>query len=344
MSKNVYIVISDLHDWSNNKNNRIDYLEEIDYVKDIIMQLVKTIKQKGNKVFVLFLGDIFDRGFKSIIRALQVNNYFVALDKSSDGIYSVVGNHETTYYKDNPFWALIGELGSPNLSKIKNKRIEPKGDTNVINVVDELRDGNVSFYFNHSGLGVEKPSNKTNILLSHNNLTTSEILESQLIKEDYESKYIDIGIGSILNGYSLVYLGHEHKRYSKVKVKDSLVHNLASLGRTNIGEVDNRFLERTIPIITVNNGELESVEDFKFDLLTREECVVESKVQQQAEKRILDSILKDAIKYKPRTDNPLNNIRSAFGHDDLYDEIIDGLVSNKEDAIYKIILKENGNE
>ena len=53
---------------------------------------------------------------------------------------------------------------------------------------------------------------------------------------------------------------------------------LASLGRTNETEVQDTFLERNLPAILFLDGKFIGVEDNKFDLPSRAECINEAVV------------------------------------------------------------------
>ena len=149
MSKNVYLVITDVHATYKNKRNRINYLSEVDFVFNKIEELIEKYSYDYN-VNLIFLGDIIDVSFKSQDKAILYNNTMIRLDSMVDKIYSVVGNHEITYYIDNPFWTLMNRIDAPSVTSKLNKSWKPKGLMQIINVVDTLADGNVLFHFNHN--------------------------------------------------------------------------------------------------------------------------------------------------------------------------------------------------
>lgn len=80
------------------------------------------------------------------------------MERKIGEIYTVLGNHELTYYKANPFYALINKMESEAVQKIINKVWTPLGLSNTIRVVDKLEDGNVDFYFNHNSTAVQSVS------------------------------------------------------------------------------------------------------------------------------------------------------------------------------------------
>ena len=335
---NSYIIISDLHDWDSNIANRVDYVSEIYYVKNKIYSLIEKELEMGNSPSVFFLGDIFHRGYKDIDSAINANNYYVLLSSMCKELASVIGNHELSYKRNNPFWTLMN-----NIEASVSKKLEPKGEINILRVPNIISDGEVSFYFNHYGENVMKPTNKVNILLSHNNISTKEIIKMAEDdgREFYKGHTIDFQTTGCLNGYSNVYLGHQHSIYgtwyytnNDYKVK---IQNLASLGRTNYREVNDNFLERTIPIIRVNDGKLHEIVDYKFNLPNVSDCLEIRKIEIQKKNLEVSNELKYILDYVPKDDSPLKNLKEIL-NDSKYHMLIDSLVSDVLDDEYNRLL------
>ena len=142
---NVYLVITDMHISYKNKNSRVNYLEEVQYCIDKLNGIIDSYVSRNNKVYLLFLGDFVDCSFKDQSKAIKVNNIVVDFKKRVEECYFVVGNHETTYYKDNPLWSLFNKIESDQLNQVIKKSCKPQGLLPLGRVVDELIDGNVRF-------------------------------------------------------------------------------------------------------------------------------------------------------------------------------------------------------
>lgn len=102
-------------------------------------------------------------------------------------IYSVIGNHELSYYSSNPFYTLVSDIESDKVQSILNRVWQPVGSAGVIKVVDSLEDGEVLFHFNHFGTTIAKPVvGKHNIGLFHQDIVNSEILNNSAENLDYQ--------------------------------------------------------------------------------------------------------------------------------------------------------------
>lgn len=321
MQRNVYLIISDLHASYKNKVNRYDYVREIEDVIAKINKIANKYKKQGNNVNLIFLGDIVDDSYKDLTKAIWLNNIFVYLS-SMYKIYSVMGNHEFSYYKDNPFWSLMAQVNSDKIKDVLTVTWQPTGLLQLIEVKDKLIDGNVVFNFNHHPTPINIPTpNKINIGLFHKDYAPKAVVED--MKRNFQLDVWDGHIqhfenSTLLDGYDYAFFGHLHKVYgtwSFVNDKTNyttILYYLASLGRPNHTEVSDNFLERNIPAVIIENGEFVAVEDNKIQLMSRVECVKEEVVKTQQE--IYQNKKQDSriIKYEPLSDDPLTNIQSAL--------------------------------
>lgn len=321
MSKAVYVIVSDLHLNGANLRGRYDYNKEIDFVISEIVKIGLSYKDKGyDDINIILLGDVIDRSYKNLVKGIYANNIFVALKSLYNNIFSVVGNHEFSYYTDNPFWTLITQIKSEKIQKIKNKSWTPLGYLDLIEVVDKLEVGDVVFHFNHSGTEIGLPvDNKINIGLFHQDIICKDIINS--MKSDYamevfeaNPRYFDKS--NILYGYDYCFFGHMHKVYGHwtyicdhTKYKSELYY-LASLGRTNHTEVSNDFLERNIPAIIIENDKFVRVEDNKFNLMRREDCVKEEVVKENKQLLQKRNEIKRVLQTTPDVGEPIENIKS----------------------------------
>lgn len=346
MGKNAYLLISDLHYTDIEKDNRINYQEEIMQVLNKVIELTNKYKSDGYNVIIIFLGDIFDKSFKSVTKGIFANNIFIQLSSIAK-IYSVLGNHEITYAKNNPFFTLIKSIDSDKIKTIKRKIMNFSGITNFINVVDILQDGNIIFHFNHFGTEINKPlADKTNIGLFHQDIVPKEVRDysSNLLKDElYGIKVCDLEENNILSGYRYCYFGHMHKIYGKWEFSNdydydkTTLHYLASLGRPNVTEVNDSFLERTIPAIKVHDGELFEIEDNLFNLKSYIDCVKESEVEARREEYAKVKERKRIRDYKASSDSPVRNLLERCKTNEERELIITLLENNI--AYYDIIKK-----
>lgn len=319
---NAYLLITDLHDSDTNIPNRNNYLEEVFYVKMQIKNIADKYVDNGCVVFPIFLGDVFNRSYKSIVACQQSNNFIVGLSEIYGKCYSVVGNHETSFYKNNPFWGLINHVDSQRLEMLDRRVWQPNGIINILNVVDLIQDGEVNIYFNHYGTGVaETEKGKVNIGLFHSDYLyrgiTTYIKETEGI-DLWDNNIIYLDDTELLDGYDYAFFGHLHDIYGKWdwlnEVTNHLtkLYHLASLGRPKHTEVRDNFLERNLPVILVKDGKFSGIEDNKITLPSREQCVKEEVVIKQQEGREKLKAKKELVDYYPTLDNPIQNIRNRL--------------------------------
>lgn len=320
MKRNVYLVISDLHASYRNKDSRVDYLNEIDYVIDNLMRIIESYS--NDNVYLMFLGDVADNSFKDQAKAIAFNNIFVILKQKVKEIYFVMGNHEMTYYRDNPFWSLFNTLESDEIRKVITKSWQPTGLIQIGRVIDRLEDGEVCFSFNHHATRVLPPvDGKVNIGLFHKDIVCKAIVEDMRINNDldiFEVKPVYLEKTNILRGYDYCFFGHVHKIYGRWVFTDDhtgeqiKLNYLGSLGRPNHTEVNNKFLERDIPAIVIENGKLKGVEHNFFNLLSREETVKEDIIEHNQKLYQQRKDLNYFKDYMEVSDNPLENIKARL--------------------------------
>lgn len=178
MSNNqAFLVISDLHLSGNLKENRISYDKELCLVFSKIENLIKSYTGLGYKVSLIFLGDIFDRSYKSPHKYGTNSSVFIRFNNFCENLYTVVGNHALHFYVNNPFWTLVSTIDSKKLMD-SNYNTQPLGYEDTLKIVDTLEIGNVAFHFNHFGCQDNLPlDNKVNIGLYHKSLYHDMILK-----------------------------------------------------------------------------------------------------------------------------------------------------------------------
>ena len=61
----VFLVISDLHLSGQQKENRFSYDKELQHVLKQILFLIDKYKKQNAEIYLIFLGDLFDRSYKT---------------------------------------------------------------------------------------------------------------------------------------------------------------------------------------------------------------------------------------------------------------------------------------
>lgn len=345
-------MISDLHRHYNNKANRIDYTNEVKYVDSVIEKQLIRYSEMGYRNYIIYLGDIFDISMRSSESSMKFLSQAEHQIKLASSAFSVVGNHEFTYYASNPFWYLMKEINSVNVNNYRNGKFVAKGSVNNLIVPDKLIDGEVEFIFNHYGCGVQQPSSdKISIGLFHQDIFFKSVLEdakrnNREVFVPEQSKAIDSKISrfgyagdtDLLEGYKRCFLGHNHLLYGDWYDgdRDLMISYLGSLGRTAVTEVANSFLERNIPTVIVKDGKLERIDDNKFNLLSREECVDEVSVIESKKKYNLQKEKKRIKRQDIVNENTVDSLKSFF-NDPIITRVIDEVIESREDSFVEAI-------
>lgn len=320
MAKNVYMIVTDLHFGNIAASSRLNYRKEVEFVKCKLLETAIKYRSNGCTVKMLLLGDIFHGSYRDVTDALVDFSFFTMWREKIGEIYTVLGNHELTYYKANPFYALINKMESEAVQKIINKVWTPLGLSNTIRVVDKLEDGNVDFYFNHSSTAVQSVSvndDKVAIGLFHQDLIDPAIVEE--MKNRYGNEYYgltrELDNAYELTGYNHCFFGHIHTAYGIWKAGDVYLHYLASLGRTNEREVNDSMLERNIPCIVVEDDRFVAIEDNFVVLPDRKTCISESNVIENRQEYQERKTVRELRDYVPIADDPVSDVKALFRGD-----------------------------
>lgn len=322
MERNVYLLISDMHRSARKNVNRVDYQHEIDAVDKHIAECIK--RYSGSNVNLIFLGDLYDRGYREVFSAIHEHSTMLIYKSMCKEIYSLVGNHELSFYAGNPFYTLFSSMGSKRVSAIQNKVWLPRGTMQIVNVVDQITDGDIVIHCNHYGTGIADPiPGKTNIGLFHQNVICKEILDSMQASLGEPLYGIQTMSFDKLEGYDYCFMGHMHKVYgmwdwtSEFSGRVTHLQYLSSLGRPNRTEVDNRFLERDVPAVIVTDGKLETIEHNLFRLPSEEECIKSDVVELQKAQYERVKVHRNIQGYNPTEDEPVVNILANCPSDEI---------------------------
>lgn len=321
---NVYLLAPDLHWNEKNLRGRKSYSDETKHSLEFLISVILKYKSLNYNVKLIFMGDIFHISYNTVFGGIRANNLIIKLRGLVDGMYCVLGNHEFSYYKDNPFWTLLTEVKSERVLNLSSKISQPVGEIHVIDVVDELVDGDTRFIFNHFGCGIHRPvvDGKKNIGLFHQDLYAKDIaknMEALLGENIYEHTPVYFDNTGKLYGYDYAYIAHMHMFYGiwdyvcEVTGQETRLSYLSTVGRTNHREVNDNFLERDVPAIIVEDGKFVKAESNLFNLLSRSDCIIEEEILVAQQNREELKSRKDfARNYVAVADNPIENMRIAL--------------------------------
>lgn len=381
-------IVPEPHISNRNKENRIDYVGEIkDYMKDVFNILSK---YKDDNLVPTFAGDIFDRGFRNLKGDKQEddmrefsywNTYFLDLRAMSWFMATLIGNHETSFPVRNPFWYLLKDVPKDYSERFHKKSIQPKGQLDLLRVMDSLKiDESAEIYFGHHGYFPKpNPKNKLNILITHNDIVTTKILN--IMEEKYDRdllskyvNYVNLDDNNILDGYDFVFVGHMHTAFGRFLLNNPnrpcIIQYLGSLGRTNETEVNDKDLLRYVPILKIyknnqNNKDTVSTQDtqntqntmsdsYDFGSLTLR--IINEEIHLKPRLKVLDmtrleqskthkdtkelkQLYKEFIESEPQVEDPITSLRETFKNP-LLKQIFNGcLDSEMPDIITDIISK-----
>lgn len=353
MLKRVFI-IPEPHIWDKNFKNRNGYPAEI---SGYLQEIIDHIQALDGEKIVIFPGDIFHQGFTSVSGMTRALNFFVTLNKITQGnVYSVVGNHELTYVNNNPFWMMAEDYTS---RFTEQKSYAAYGIFRPgIKIKDELIIGKLKFIFGHYGRTDYKviPGKEDLVLISHNSLieSTIEATMKDKYKRDLPTEYMRvtrltssaaIPLTSILK---YVFVGHMHTMYSQFLVDDdsSGIHlkfrlrYLGSLGRTSIREIDNNDLVRTIPQFVVENDGTYTYDPFNIQLQTYEQVIDSAVTKENAEKAAKIKTLKHVAESNTFGETPEDCIRRELANTPAYLSLFEEIFNHFTDNDIIELLKE----
>lgn len=274
IEKEAIFIITDLH-FYHSLANRYDYFAENLSIIERIKRIVTRYRQEGfTKITCILGGDVAHRGSANDLlndKATQLTRYILSL---FDQNFANLGNHEFTYFKNNPLWKFIKEIED---DRIKSRYPHIKGTSLIeeLRVIPRLEYEDFEINFCHFSMIPTKGDKEKSILVMHdkllsdaaytkmNSLAKGYRVMRSLVQEDM---------------FDYVFCGDQHMSYEKWNLGKTLVYNLSTLGRTNVLEIDDGFRERLIPVILVENGKFAGIEDELIILHKREDIVDEEKV------------------------------------------------------------------
>jgi hypothetical protein len=218
----------------------------------------------------------------------------------------------------------VDNLDEKFLRLYSNRGIKALGKFPVLELVEQLTVAEqVVFHMGHHKSYPKAIVGKKNIGLFHNSILSTEI--ANVLRDRYNRDplvgYIDY---DYLNNYNTfanfdyVFVGHMHKAYGVFTVEDNgfktRLRYLASLGRTNILEVNDLDLERVIPVFTVyENGELALKEEV-IRLYNYAKTINIGNLESNEVKKELMSLYKEFVGTIENDVNPIDDVRSYLNN------------------------------
>lgn len=322
-----FLIIPDCHFWDKNFTGRTNYVDECWETADNLLTYVRKDERITD---VIFAGDIFHKGFSGLETFRPWVEYFSRLKGIVNGrggeLYAVIGNHEYSYSKNNPFWTLKGVfLKTPEKIHCNGKLIyldsypSGKGDRAAVDCV-------------HADICV----------------THTEVIEP-LVKADIEAETKrDMFVTHSHFGFSrfdvdYLFCGHLHlANNTYVNINDhnpdikTVVQYLGTLGRTNYVEVRDDALDVCVPLIFVKEDEIKieqkviRLRDFASSVIP--EAILTAKIQREARKELLQ------VKNEILVEDPFGKLVERYKDSPIVVDVLKALADNRMPQVLKDVL------
>ena len=291
MSKHAYLILTDLH-YAPSKENRINYIGEVIHILEQVIAKRDELNSEGYETFLILLGDVVDAGIRSPEDAMRCQDLFRFLSKMFKKVYVTLGNHETSYITNNPFWFMVSSLEDPSIAAIK-KAVQPQSLDACFEVPAIVEDGNVRFFFNHHGTTPKLPdmiSGKINIGLFHQNLGSNEICKMW-------GQFDDVERVAYVQQYDYLFLGHMHLASGTYQLSEDESHKcvgqwLGSCVGTNVTEVEEMSNKPLcVPVVLIDDGVFQSIEQSKLSRVSAREAIDYERIE--LSKQVMPKVLKE---------------------------------------------------
>lgn len=317
---NKYIIIPDLHYWYKNISCRKDFLGEQEEFLSNLMMYINSDETYNN---VIFSGDIYHRSFKDLDSSRWIKSFFselkYILNSRGGDLYTVIGNHEFSFSKNNPFWLQDGV---------------------IFKTPEDIFDNGVHIYLEsfHSPKSVRKFRNKVecDICITHNEVIPPEI--ASFVRKESGRRVFTSSHAISFKRYYLknLFVGHMHQIVDTYCIQEDEgdtsrnfeVQYLGSIGRTSVEEIDNDFVDRSLPVICIEGNEGEyTIEQLPIKLRQYHDTVIAEQVEKQRRIRQNVQSFKEVKMCKVKS-NPIQEIKDLFDNNESVCEIIDCCQAN----------------
>lgn len=292
---NNILVIPDIHILAKEPKNRNQMM--ISRQLKVLTELHSLIK--SNKITgVIFLGDIYDRGFPdcSYNYTSTTVSKIKDISKAVNGMcFSVLGNHEISYAKDNVFYSIANITSDIVKEQIVGLET-PKQIDSCIQVPSMIDFGNVKIYLMHfrkhnKAYKISK-DNKNTIGLYHDDLVTFE--SKMNLYHHRLGNGISVSNTDIFDNVDWAIIGHIHTPLLTFNLNNS---------RQTVIDVPGAIIARTVaeehdriklPIISINKtGFVRNY--FDFSIGDFKETVNTEMVKVESQKREMSKFIKQEV-------------------------------------------------
>lgn len=307
-----WLVISDLHILPKEPKNRKNLIPNIITLLNEIIEIGINNKITG----IIFLGDIFDRSF-SAVSTDYLSDIMEIFKRMSEAfpIFAVYGNHELTYYKDNPYYLITDIKSTRVLEQLKDKPIA-KMLYPYIKVIDSIDYGNVVLNFVHfqkfnKQYKTLAPSDKINVSLYHDSFINFE--SEQKLYHHKIGHGINVINTDLFDEVDWAICGDTHIPLNTFTLNNKRKTVYDVPGVMSIRTTADLHTQVKCPIISIGNKGLLR-QYITLNIGTLEDTVDQEKVKKEKEKRELNTILnkikKDTLTYRVSYDNFLASIEN----------------------------------
>lgn len=288
-------VITDIHILAKEPNNRNGVmLERAIQVLDELAEMIEANKCTA----VIFTGDIADRGFNKAelnYESTIISKLARISELVNGNCYSVLGNHEVTYSKNNLFYAMASIDSEIIESQLIGKEI-PKCIYPYIHTPNCLDFGDLKIHLLHFNSSVKNykvltSDTKYNIAIYHDDLITFESMQE--LYHHKLGKGISVTSTDIFENVDWAIMGHIHTPLTTFRL-----NNL----RETVIDTPGSMLSRTIaekhevvklPFICISEDGFDR-QYVTFNIGSYEESVNNKIVKVEQQKREMAKILKNS--------------------------------------------------
>lgn len=277
-----YFILPDFH-LNIHKENRFSYAEEAFSVCVWLGETVDKYRDRGiDKLYGISVGDLVDIGHSKRANYVAVQQLIKIVLRMFDDLFLNFGNHEITFYKDNPLFSFIRDIQHPHIiSKFGHLKCE--SSFNEIKTPERIILNDTEIVFRGWGTESVKITDKRGILILHTPLLSSEGARELYATNQYEEVITSLDS----SGYEDIYCGHIHTVIDTWDYHGATVHNLGSLLRTSVQQIDDFNRRRVVPVLIFddNRNLIEKNEEILMlherSLIVDEESVLKGQIDRE---------------------------------------------------------------
>lgn len=255
--------------------NRYDYNAEIIAIIERVGRIVQKYKMQGYTCISLLNGDVAHKGTAKDSLNDYATQAIKLLLSFFDENYLNLGNHEFSYFKNNPIFKFIRQIEDPRVSA-NYPHIKCSSLVDDLRVVPMLEYEDFEIVFTPYKYLAIRGTKKYSHLVMHDDLVSDHAfnrLSTEMPEYRFKRKFVNP------NEFDYIYCGHSHRIRETWQHGTTTVYNLSSLGRSNVSEIDDSFRHRIIPVIISEDGYFKEVVDEALTLHKRADIVDEAKLE-----------------------------------------------------------------